>query len=212
MTSIVSNHARRRHRFNGKLANTLYSAVLMLMLYDWPHQVYRKIGPPMQQVTERERFIAEQVDSYSKSLRARIKPIFVMGPVPASAGAFSRNAVIVISRDMLDPRRFTDNDIRFILAHEVGHIVRLDAYRFWTRWTTAGAEAREIAADKLGVELVGCDAMRETVAHHWAEFMKGYEDDKDHHPHPETRLREACGASANQAVNGRNERETWIVK
>jgi len=184
---------RQPPRFTGKLANTLYSAVLLIMLYDWPYQVYRKLGPGMPEVTVREQFIAAQFHDYARRLRVDVKPTFVIGAAPASVGAFSGNAVIVISPEMLDPAKFTDNDVRFILAHELGHIARLDAYRFWTRWTSEAAEGREIDADRIAVRVTGCDAMRETVAHHWDEFLKGYQEEGDHHPHPAVRLREVCG-------------------
>lgn len=187
--------AKSKFRFTGKFANTLYSAFLLIMLYDWPYQVYQKIGPRMPATTVREKFITAQFHDYAQQLRIPVKPAFVIGPAPASAGALSGNAVVVISPEMLDPDKFSDNDVRFILAHELGHIARLDAYRFWTRWTDAASETREIDADRIGVRVAGCDAMRETVAHHWNEFLKGYEDDVDHHPHPDRRLREACGTA-----------------
>ncbi|WP_371765579.1 M48 family metalloprotease [Massilia sp.] len=191
---LTAPTASRPHlaRFTGKIANTIYSAVLLAMLYDWPHQVYQKVGPRMPEATSREHLIVQEVTAYATRLNLRLKPTFVVGIVPASVGALSGNAVIVISPEMLDPMKFTDNDVRFILAHEVGHITRLDAYRFWTRWTDRGAEARELDADRIAVTLVGCDAMKETVAHHWDEFMKGYQEEGDHHPHPSARLQHAC--------------------
>lgn len=171
------------------------------MLYDWPHQVYQKLGPRMPQVSARERFIVQQVAEYADRLHLRLKPTFVLGSAPASAGAFSRNAVIVVSPGMLDPSKFTDDDVRFILAHELGHVARLDAYRFWTRWTDGGAEAREIDADRIAVRVVGCDAMRETIAHHRDEFLKGYREDGDHHPHPDKRWQAACGSLSRAKVS-----------
>jgi hypothetical protein len=185
--------AKSRRLLNPKIVNTIYSVVLLLMLYDWPHQVYQKLGPRMPQVSARERFVAQQVDEYARRLNLRIEPTFIVGPVPASAGAFSGNAVIVISHGMLDSSKYTDNDVRFILAHEVGHIARLDAYRFWTRWSDGAAEAREIDADRIAVRVVGCEAMRETIDHHRAEFLKGYNEEGDHHPHPDRRFEQACG-------------------
>lgn len=182
----------RRPRYTSRIANTIYSAVLLAMLYDWPYQIYQRLGPRMSETTARERFIVQEVDAYADRLQLRVKPTFVVGSVPASAGAFSGNAVIVISRDMLDPSKWSDNEVRFILAHEIGHIARLDAYRFWTRWTESGAEGRESDADHIGVGLVGCRAMEETVARYWGEFMKGYQEKGDHHPHPSQRLRHAC--------------------
>lgn len=163
------------------------------MLYDWPHQVYQKLGPQMPHVSARQRFVVQQVDEYARRLNLQVEPTFVVGPVPASAGAFSGKAVIVVSQDMLDPGKYSDNDVRFLLAHELGHIARLDAYRFWTRWSDSAAEAREIDADRIAVRVVGCAAMRETVVQHWAEFMKGYNEEGDHHPHPDTRFQQACG-------------------
>jgi Zn-dependent protease with chaperone function len=170
--------------------------LLLLMLYDWPHQVYRNLGPRMPAGTERQRLIATAVDVYAHRLRLRLTPTFVIGSAPASAGSFSGNAVIVISPAMLDPAKYSDNDVTFILAHEVGHIARLDAYRFWTRWTRGGAAAREIDADRIAVRLVGCGAMRETVMHHWSSFMQGYQEEGDYHPHPSTRLHQVCGVFA----------------
>jgi hypothetical protein len=167
------------------------------MLYDWPHQVYQKLGPPMKMETVREQFIAGEVRRYAVLLDDRLQPTFVIGSVPAAAGAFSGNAVIVISPAMLDPSQFSDNDIRFILAHEVGHIVRLDSYRFWTKWTRRGAEEREADADRIAVQLVGCVAMREAIDRHWSEFMKGYQEEGDHHPHPVARFHMACPSEVN---------------
>lgn len=146
----------------------------------------------MPELTAREHLIVQEVNAYAKRLSVRLRPTFVVGGVPASAGALSGNAVIVISPEMLDPTKFTDNDVRFILAHEIGHITRLDAYRFWTRWTDHASEARELDADRIAVTLVGCEAMKETVAHHWNEFMLGYQEEGNHHPHPSARLRYAC--------------------
>lgn len=171
----------------------VYSAVLMIMLYDWPYQVYQKIGPRMDQATARERFIIEHVAHYSDRLGLQIRPAFVVGPVAASAVAFSGNAVIVVSAEMLDSKRYSDDDVRFILGHELGHVLRLDTYRFWTRWTNSAAARREIAADRIAVRVAGCAAMRMTIANHRAEFMKGFLDDRDHHPHPDQRYQEACG-------------------
>lgn len=192
-------HGRRC--LSGKTANTLYSVVLLLMLYDWPHQIYRNLGPRMPAATGRERLIVTAVDVDARRLHLRLTPTFVIGSAPASAGSFSGNAVIVISPSMLDPQQYSNNDVRFILAHEVGHIARLDAYRFWTRWTRGGAATREIDADRIAVRLVGCGAMRETVMHHWSNFILGYHEQGDYHPHPSTRLRDACGDFA-----GENER------
>jgi Zn-dependent protease with chaperone function len=199
-TTSVSVSAKGQRRYTGRIANTVYSAVLLLMLYDWPHQVYRKLGPRMSLDSDRSRLIAQQFDDYAQRLRMVVKPTFVLGSVPASAGAFSGNAVVVISPDMLDPAKFSDNDVRFILAHELGHIARLDAYRFWTRWTNQAAEVRELDADRIAVRLVGCAAMREAVLHHWAEFMKGYWEDGDHHPHPAERLHQVCGTFAREST------------
>ena len=184
---------QKKGRFTGRIANTIYSAALLAMLYDWPHQVYQKLGPRMGAATAREQFIVQEVDDYARRLRLRLNPTFVIGSAAAAAGAFSGNAVIVVSPGMLDREKFSDNDVRFILAHEVGHVARLDAYRFWTRWTDGGAAARELDADRIAVRLVGCGAMKETVARHWHEFLKGYQEEGDHHPHPDTRLSEVCG-------------------
>jgi Zn-dependent protease with chaperone function len=170
------------------------------MLYDWPHQVYQKLGPPMPRVSVRERFISQQVDEYASRLQLQVTPTFVVGSVPASAGALSGNAVIVVSPGMLDPTKYTDNDVRFLLAHELGHVARLDAYRFWTRWTEEAAEAREIDADRIAVRLAGCEAMREVIVRHWGEFMKGYKEAEDHHPHPDKRFQEACGSLSRAKV------------
>lgn len=163
------------------------------MLYDWPHQVYRNLGPRMPMATEREQLIVAAVDAFAGRLHLHLAPTFVIGRAPASAGSFSGNAVIVISPAMLDPAMYSDNDVRFLLAHEVGHIARLDAYRFWTRWTRAAAAAREIDADRIAVRLVGCGAMRETVNRHWSNFVQGYHEKGDYHPYPSTRLHDACG-------------------
>jgi Zn-dependent protease with chaperone function len=180
--------------FTGRIPNTIYSVILLLMLYDWPHQVYRKIGPPMAVSTPRQQFIVGAVTDFASRLKMRIKPTFVMGPAPASAGSFSGAAVVVISPSMLDSTRFTDSDLNFILAHEIGHLARLDAYRFWTRWSDASAEARESDADRIAVSLVGCAAMRATIDHHWGEFLDGFKDPHDHHPHPEARYAAVCSA------------------
>jgi hypothetical protein len=207
-------------RLNPTLVNTIYSAVLLVMLYDWPYQVYQKLGPLMPLSSNRERFIVRQVDDYARRLQLKIKPTFVIGSVPASAGALSGNAVIVVSPGMLDPTGYSDNDVRFFLAHELGHIARLDAYRFWTRWTDAAADVREIDADRIAVRLTGCGAMREAIAHHRDEFMKGYKQAGDHHPHPDTRYEAACGALSRRSewrfystsasgVIGLNDRPSW---
>lgn len=195
----------RRPRYTSRIANTIYSAVLLAMLYDWPYQIYQKLGPRMSETTARERFIVQEVSAYASRLRLRLKPTFVVGSVPASAGAFSGNAVIVIPLEMLDASKWSDNEVRFILAHEVGHIARLDAYRFWTRWTERGAEGRENDADRIAAGLVGCKAMEETIARYWGEFMKGYQEKGDHHPHPSHRLQHAClgHGVANQALSAR---------
>lgn len=186
-------------KFKGKLANTLYSCILLVMIYDWPHQVYQKLGPRMPEESMREQFIVRETKELADRLDLRIKPTFVMGSAPASAGAFSGNAVIVVSPELLDRSRFSDEEVRFILAHEIGHIARLDAYRFWTRWTHTAAENRELDADRVAVLLVGCDAMTVTVFHHWSEFLKGFTDDRDHHPYPATRLAHACRTFARES-------------
>lgn len=193
MSSLAPAAPRpRRPRYTSRIANTIYSAVLLTMLYDWPYQIYQRLGPRMSETTARERFIVQEVRAYANRLQLRLKPTFVIGSVPASAGAFSGNAVIVIPPEMMDASKWSDNEVRFILAHEVGHIARLDAYRFWTRWTERGAEGRESDADNIAVSLVGCLAMEETVARYWGEFMKGYQEKGDHHPHPSQRLQHAC--------------------
>ena len=190
---------RQPFRFKGKLANTLYSCVLLVMIYDWPNQVYQKLGPRMPEVSMREQFIVRQTMALADRLDLRIKPTFVMGSAPASAGAFSGNAVIVVSPEILNESHFGDDEVRFILAHEIGHIARLDAYRFWSRWTQHAAENRELDADRIAVLLVGCDAMTVTVTRHWNEFLKGFTDDHDHHPHPAARLAHACRTFARES-------------
>lgn len=32
----------------------------------------------------------------------------------------------------------------------------------------------------------------------WPEFLKGYQEEGDHHPHPDTRLIEVCGRPRNK--------------
>lgn len=123
------------------------------------------------------------------------KATFFICSAPAAAGAFFGNAVIIVSPAMLDSEKFSDNDIRFILAHEVGHVARLDAYRFWTRWPDSGAAARELDADRIAVRLVGCEAMKETIARHRNEFLKGCQEKGGHHPHPNMRLSEVWSRS-----------------
>lgn len=189
-----------RKRAVNRISFTIYAAVLMFMVYDWPHQVYRKVGPPMSVVTAREQFIAHEVTKYAQQLDMVLKPHLVVGPVPASAGALSGNAVIVVSPAMLDIAQFSDNEIRYVLAHEVGHLARLDAYRFWTKWNRDASAAKEFDADRIAVRLVGCGPMQETVARHWNEFVKGFEEEADFHPHPTHRLAAACGPGATTAA------------
>lgn len=143
--------------------------------------------------TAREKFILSRVSDYAHRLHTNIRPIFRVGEEPASAGALSGASVIIVSPAMLDQTKFTDHDIEFILAHEVGHLTRLDAYRFWTTWRRDWAEKRESAADVIGVSLVGCAAMLEAIRNHREEFMLGYLAHIDPHPHPQQRYTVACG-------------------
>lgn len=124
---------QNKRRFTGRIANTVYSDALLAMLYDWPHRVYQRLGPRMGAAAVREQFVVKEVDDYTRRLRLRLNPTFFIGRAPAAARVFSGNAVILVSLAMLDPEKFSDNDVRFILAHEVGHVARPDPYRFWTR-------------------------------------------------------------------------------
>ena len=146
--------------------------------------------------TARENFISDRVKEYAQRLHADIRPVFRVGEVPSSAGALSGASVIIVSPAMLDPAKFTEHDIEFILAHEVGHLFRHDAYRFWTTWRRDWAEKRESAADVIGVRLVGCAAMAEAIRNHREAFMLGYLAHTDPHPHPQLRYEIACGTSA----------------
>ena len=48
---------QNKRRFTGRIANTVYSDALLAMLYDWPHQVYQRLGPRMGAATVREQFV-----------------------------------------------------------------------------------------------------------------------------------------------------------
>lgn len=174
--------------------NLIYLAILAAFVYSWPYTVYGKLGSLMPQVTPRELLIVTTVNGFAKQRKIAVRPTFRVGVVAASAGAFSGRAVILVSPAMLDEKRFSDGEIRFILGHEIGHIERFDAYRFWTKWNRAWAERRELEADKIGSELAGCSAMASTIKNHYAEFFEGFVSESDPHPHPATRFAHACHA------------------
>lgn len=173
-------------------ANLFYLAVLWGCISMWPYTVYHRIGQPMPLDTPREKFIVAKVYEYSKRRGQALQVTFRVGEVPSSAGALTGASVIIVSPAMLDPQKFSDPDVEFILAHEVGHLERHDAYRFWTTWRRTWAEARESAADVIGVSLVGCQAMAEAIRNHREAFMIGYLDHSDPHPHPQRRYDFAC--------------------
>jgi Zn-dependent protease with chaperone function len=172
--------------------NIVYVLVLCAFIYNWPYTVYQNIGHAMQFETAREKYISSKVTEYAKELGIKVKTNFRVGQVPSSAGALSGASVIIISPAMLDAMQFSDKDIQFVLAHEVGHLARYDAYRFWTTWRREWAERRESAADVIAVKLTGCDAMAEAIKNHGEEFMLGYLDHEDPHPHPFDRYSRAC--------------------
>ena len=179
-------------RLSSSKANFIYLVVLFFFVYSWPYTVYGKIGSPMPLQTDRQKLIADSVARFAQVRKITIFPKFRIGSVPASAGALSGQAVVIVSPSMLEPDKFSDQEVEFILAHEVGHLERHDAYRFWTTWRRAWAEERELAADKIGVELTSCQAMSETIRRHVVEFMAGFSNHNDPHPHPQRRLQISC--------------------
>lgn len=183
----------RKIKASSWLFNLLYMFALCTFIYSWPYTIYQNIGRPMQTQTPREIYISSKVHQYVRAVGLNIKPIFRIGEVPSSAGALSGASVIIVSPAMLDQKRFSERDLDFILAHEVGHLARYDAYRFWTTWRRDWAEQRELAADAFAAKLAGCKAMAEAIKNHDHDFLLGYLDHEDPHPHPVDRYSRACG-------------------
>lgn len=174
------------------VANTVYLVAICASIYSWPYLVYRNIGTPMPVKTARTELVKNLTRDYAQRLGLKLRVDFRVGTAAASAGAFSGASVIVVTHDMLNEHAFSDAEVAFIIAHEVGHLARYDAYRFWTTWDRAWAEEREHRADIIGVKLAGCKAMLATVERHRSQFMAGFHNSADPHPHPDSRLGRAC--------------------
>lgn len=173
--------------------NIIYSIVIIIFVSIWPYVVYSNTGTMMNDETQREKFIRSIAFDYSKKMKINGNIHFRINNVAGSAGSFSGESIIFISKEMLNTKIYSDNDVRFIIGHELGHIKRYDAYRFWTKWNRSLAEDRELKADKIATNIIGCEPMIEIINNHLKEFMIGYYDDIDPHPNPFIRLKESCG-------------------
>jgi Zn-dependent protease with chaperone function len=88
---------------------------------------------------------------------------------------------------LLNESSFSDSEVTFVLTHEVGHIKRHDSYRPWARAYRKWAEDRELQTDIIGAQLSGCEAMKSLLTRHRKEFIAGWKDESDPHPHPDVR-------------------------
>lgn len=174
------------------LYNFIYLIVIIGFVSEWPYVVYSKTGENMKNKTQREKYITSITSEYSNRINLYSSIDFRINSFPGSAGSLAGNSIIFISKDMLDEKKYSDGDINFIISHEIGHLKRYDAYRFWTKWKRSWAEEMELNADKIAVSLSGCHPMLEIIKRHNKEFMIGYEDKNDPHPHPIERLKKVC--------------------
>ncbi len=89
---------------------------------------------------------------------------------------------------MLHPEVFNDDDVKGIVAHEIGHLLHWDTYRYWKIASTDSRKNIELKADKEGGKLAGCKLMQELFRRHYKEALAGWNNRDDPHPHPEERI------------------------
>lgn len=109
-----------------------------------------------------------------------------------SIDTFQGPARIGVSPEMLDPKAYSDDEVRFILAHEMTHIKNHDWLRFWNEYVQTWAEKKELEADAVAGQLAGCAAARSFFNKEWNAAVAAFINDVDHHPHPEQRINVAC--------------------
>lgn len=144
--------------------------------------------------SRREILIRETSERFSKLAGLVHTPYLVISNNTSSTSGPFGYSVITIEPDLLDESKFSDEDVRAVLGHEVGHISRSDSYRVWTKLSRVWAESRELNADRVAGQLAGCAAFRSLVNRHIYLFKGAYENSIDPHPAPQHRIDAACAA------------------
>lgn len=146
----------------------------------------------------RHKLIYQVCEELSNRAGLSSKPVLVLGPSIASASSGTGYAIISIGPELIDESSVSDEDLRAIIAHEIGHIVRDDSHRI--RWFRSQAEDHELSADRIAGQLVGCDAFKSLVNNQLKRFENAFWNEKDPHPSPAKRIRAACSESSSRTT------------
>lgn len=144
-------------------------------------------GDALPENNPRAELINKLVGEYSSRKEIWIRPsIRVVKGTPAAVA--QRVGVIHISPVLLFDGPFSEQEVTAILAHEMGHIARRDGWRLWNHFSDSWLIEKELAADVIGSELAGREAMSALLINHRAEVVAGSKDVKDPHPLYEDRV------------------------
>lgn len=145
----------------------------------------------------RSAFIRQVAEEYAHNLGIEPPELRVYAGGTFATRAIGYPTQIVLSEDIFSEKIFSDAQVRAILAHELAHGARWDAYRYYTivdKWHV-GMEAE---ADCLGARLAGEAAMIELFTHHKDLVDRSAKDLADLHPTFEERIATSrrCGWKA----------------
>lgn len=142
----------------------------------------------------REKLIHEVAAAYATKAGLDQAPDLVISKdprAPLAARAILFNGIIAVSPSLLDPTKYTDDDVRGVVAHEIGHLVRWDSYRVWNQFDADWAREKELAADTFAAGITSCEIMHALIRNHLDGAMAGYNNPDDPHPHPDARMKAA---------------------
>ena len=151
-----------------------------------------KVKPLPEPDTPRARFIVQEVKLLSARIGLPSTPLVFLGQNTHSVHSLWLPNYIAVDRTMLDPSQYGDNEIIFVLGHELAHINNRDGIRLRWQPDAAWSYRREYLADETGAALAGCAAMAQTISRHYDTFNDGAKDPSDPHPSPEDRLQHSC--------------------
>lgn len=154
--------------------------------------------PLVDEETERGKFMLAALEELSRKAGHSPVPDLVVAELAYSTSSLVGWSVVAVDQSMFDPLHFSDDDVRAVIAHEIGHIVRLDSYKPWRKKIRSLGEEKELAADGFAARMVGCEVWRSFAERHYAKMMNGFRNEEDPHPHPDAR-RDVCIPSGENA-------------
>lgn len=170
--------------------------IMLAIIVTWgPSKLALLTSQPFPEDTQRKAFISLTVDEMSRATNLNLTPVVRLGDKTSAVSSIFGPAIIEIESDLLNEDLFSDDDIRVIIGHEVGHIARHDTYRFWTKFRRTWGEEREFSADHWAGRLAGCSAFKDLVARNIEKFERAHANSRDPHGAPSQRIKAACSNS-----------------